>query len=147
MVNIELVDDKLSLSKDQLERMSSFLNYTFTKVLRLHKYFMTFDPMNALSSYLIVPTITGAYISIDTGTSSSSVLTSHNFSEFFVDPNGDIKVDWDFVNQIYERKNEELKVILDRDRINFTFQKHLYNDAVVMPWYRNQDFPQVWKTI
>lgn len=34
---------------------------------------------------------------------------------------------------------------LDEARQKFTFQHSLYEDAVVMPWYRNQDQPQVRK--
>lgn len=34
---------------------------------------------------------------------------------------------------------------LDEVRQKFTFQHSLYEDAVVMPWYRNQDQPQVCK--
>lgn len=34
---------------------------------------------------------------------------------------------------------------LDEARQKFTFQHSLYEDAVVMPWYRNQDQPQVCK--
>lgn len=34
---------------------------------------------------------------------------------------------------------------LEEARQKFNFQHSLYEDAVVMPWYRNQDQPQVHK--
>lgn len=34
-------------------------------------------------------------------------------------------------------------LILDEERKSFTFDSAKYRDAVVMPWYRNQDQPQV----
>lgn len=52
-------------------------------------------------------------------------------------------IDWDFLDEINKRKEEELSIIPDEERKFFKFCKDLYTDAVVMPWYRNQDFPQV----
>ncbi|XKL67863.1 hypothetical protein PGB90_003354 [Kerria lacca] len=116
IVSLELCLQELYLTEEQLEKISTFLNYTFAKVLRLNKYFMTFDSVNAPCTYFIVPTI--------------------NVSD------NETLIDWNFLNEINSRKKEELLIIPDEKRKDFQFRKELYTDAVVMPWYRNQDFPQ-----
>lgn len=62
MVSLELCPDPIYLTDEQLKDISTFLNYTFTKVLRLNKYFMIFDPTNAPCTYFIVPTVNGRYL-------------------------------------------------------------------------------------
>ena len=62
---------------------------------------------------------------------------------FLTDINGISQVDWDFLEVIYKRKDESPHLISDVERKDFTFDPEKYNDAVVMPWYRNQDQPQV----
>lgn len=57
--------------------------------------------------------------------------------------NGETVINCEFLNEVDARKDEELVIIPDNQRKDFKFQKELYTDAVVMPWYRNQDFPQV----
>lgn len=52
-------------------------------------------------------------------------------------------MDWDFLEVIYKRKDECPHIISDEERKDFIFDPEKYNDAVVMPWYRNQDQPQV----
>lgn len=61
-----------------------------------------------------------------------------------LDSSGNVKIDWDFLDRVDERRNQELKIIPDLERRNFVFRKQRYDDTVVMPWYRNQDSPQVW---
>lgn len=52
-------------------------------------------------------------------------------------------MDWEFLELIYLHKDDMPHLIPDEDRVTFTFDSLKYHDAVVMPWYRNQDQPQV----
>lgn len=52
-------------------------------------------------------------------------------------------MDWEFLQLIYSRREEMPHIIPDKERECFTFDAVKYHDAVVMPWYRNQDQPQV----
>jgi hypothetical protein len=55
-VKLELSGSAVVLTPDKLEKIVTFLNYTFTSVLRLQKYLMMFDPQASENSYFIVPT-------------------------------------------------------------------------------------------
>ncbi|XP_075228010.1 endoribonuclease Dcr-1 isoform X2 [Lycorma delicatula] len=115
-VSLELSTSDIILNEEQLEKISIFLNFTFTSVLRLQKYLMMFDPNTSENSYLVVP-------------------TRKNESE-------NIEVDWEFLDIIFKRREEVPHNIPDEDRKDFFFEPAKYIDAVVMPWYRNQDQPQ-----
>lgn len=52
-------------------------------------------------------------------------------------------VDWEFLELIYSRREEMPHLISDKERKSFEFDPANYQDDVVMPWYRNQDQPQV----
>lgn len=52
-------------------------------------------------------------------------------------------VDWEFLDRIYDRRNLSPKPVSEENRKDFMFEAFKYQDAVVMPWYRNQDQPQV----
>ncbi|OQR80281.1 endoribonuclease Dicer-like [Tropilaelaps mercedesae] len=52
------------------------------------------------------------------------------------------EVEWDFVKQIHSQKDFKPQKIEEEFRKNFTFDRELFADAVVMPWYRNIDKPQ-----
>ena len=54
----------------------------------------------------------------------------------------DINVDWNFLDCIYENRNTIPCEVPQEDRVNFKFDASKYHDAVIMPWYRNQDQPQ-----
>nr|WDW26279.1 dicer-1 [Amrasca biguttula biguttula] len=114
-VSLSLQQQELLLTEDHLEMIAVFLNYTFTSVLRLQKYLMLFDPDASENCYFIVPTKKGE---------------------------GKVLVDWEFLNLIYFRREEMPHLIPDEERENFVFDASKYHDAVVMPWYRNQDQPQ-----
>jgi hypothetical protein len=58
-VKLELAGSSVVLTPGNLEKIVTFLNYTFTSVLRLQKYLMMFDPQASENSYFIVPTIKG----------------------------------------------------------------------------------------
>jgi endoribonuclease Dicer len=55
-VKLELSGSVVVFTPDKLEKIVTFLNYTFTSVLRLQKYLMMFDPQASENSYFIVPT-------------------------------------------------------------------------------------------
>lgn len=52
-------------------------------------------------------------------------------------------IDWEFVTRIQAEGDPRPVPPLEEARQKFQFQHSLYEDAVVMPWYRNQDQPQV----
>lgn len=53
-----------------------------------------------------------------------------------------VEVDWTFIDLIYKNLTTIPEVIPDENRKNYEFREKDYLDAVVMPWYRNQDQPQ-----
>ena len=61
----------------------------------------------------------------------------------YLDENGDTCVDWEFLEVVYARREESPQLIPEENRKDFKFDPVLYSDSVVMPWYRNQDQPQV----
>uniref|UniRef100_A0A1Q3G192 ribonuclease III n=1 Tax=Culex tarsalis TaxID=7177 RepID=A0A1Q3G192_CULTA len=114
-VALNLCAERTILNQEQLDKINLFINYTFTKVLRLQKYLMLYDPMATENCFFIVPTITR-----------QSVVT----------------VDWDFIDIIAKNVDKMPTFIPDENRRNYTFDNVQFKDAVVMPWYRNQDQPQ-----
>lgn len=54
-MQLKLSKETVILDEVQIERVDTFLNYTFTNVLRLQKYLMLFDPNTSENSYIIVP--------------------------------------------------------------------------------------------
>ncbi|XP_056646344.1 endoribonuclease Dcr-1 [Diorhabda sublineata] len=114
-VDLELISTNLVLTEEQIKKTREFVNYTFTSVLRLQKYLMLFNPDASSNNYLIVPTIKR---------------------------DNAVKVNWKFINLIFTLLNRIPAFIPDEKRANYIFNPELYRDAVVMPWYRNQDQPQ-----
>ncbi|XP_012529231.1 endoribonuclease Dcr-1 [Monomorium pharaonis] len=117
-VQLKLSKETVILDEVQIERVDTFLNYTFTNVLRLQKYLMLFDPNASENSYIIVPV---------------KILASEG---------SDVSVDWNFLECIYQNRNAVPTKIPEEDRKNFKFDPSKYYDAVIMPWYRSQDQPQ-----
>ncbi|EFN77602.1 Endoribonuclease Dcr-1 [Harpegnathos saltator] len=118
-VQLKLSKQTVILDDVQIERVATFLNYTFTNVLRLQKYLMLFDPNASENSYIIVPV---------------KIVTTNEGS--------DISVDWDFLECIYQNRNAVPTKVPEEVRKNFKFDPSKYYDAVIMPWYRSQDQPQ-----
>lgn len=114
-VSLQLIRENVSLDNDQLEKVNNFINYTFTHVLRLRKYLMLFDAEAVENSFFVVP------------------VTRES---------GRIEVDWKFLGLIQQNVNMTPQYVSDEDRNNQPFDHHRFKDAVVMPWYRNQDQPQ-----
>lgn len=114
-VSLQLIRENVTLDNDQLEKVNTFINYTFTNVLRLRKYLMLFDPEAIENSFFVVPVISES---------------------------GDIEVDWKFLGLIQKNINTTPQYVSDEDRSDRPFDHNRFKDAVVMPWYRNQDQPQ-----
>lgn len=114
-VSLQLISADVTLDEDQLQKINTFINYTFTNVLRLRKYLMLFDPEAVENSFFVVPVI-------------------HNQES--------IEVDWNFLSTIQNSINLTPTFVSDEDRKNQPFDHNRFKDAVVMPWYRNQDQPQ-----
>jgi endoribonuclease Dicer len=55
----------------------------------------------------------------------------------------DVSVDWDFLECIYQNRNAVPTKVPEEERKSFKFDSSKYHDAVIMPWYRSQDQPQV----
>ncbi|XP_018328603.1 endoribonuclease Dcr-1 isoform X2 [Agrilus planipennis] len=115
-VELKLCSSDIVMTDEQIHKISEFLNYTFSNVLKLQRYLMLFNPDASESSFLIAPTR-------DTS-------------------NGSAIVDWDFLNIIYENRYILPQTVPETTRKEYRFDPNNYKDAVVMPWYRNQDQPQ-----
>ena len=115
-VMVEIVEMKrdMELGERDLDLIRAFHKYVFSKVLRLEKYPMMFDPNNSDNCVQCVP------------------LTSDG-----------LEIDWRFLGEIHEAQEcNRLVPVSDEDREEFCFDPETYEDAVVMPWYRNRDQPQ-----
>ncbi|KAM7288423.1 endoribonuclease Dcr-1 [Ixodes scapularis] len=117
-VRLEHVSSSLGpLSSQQVGDLRNFHRYTFTNVLRLEKYPMTFDPQGNACSFLVVP------INHASGSTACGI-------------------DWPFVQRICEEQSFAPRRIPEEERELFVFKEEDYLDTVVMPWYRNLDKPQ-----
>lgn len=67
-----------------------------------------------------------------------------NFLLVTTDEGSDVCVDWNFLECIYQNRNAVPIKVPEEDRKNFKFDPSKYYDAVIMPWYRSQDQPQVY---
>ncbi|XP_034662290.1 uncharacterized protein LOC117897508 isoform X1 [Drosophila subobscura] len=117
-VSLELAKERVVLTPEQIGCINGFLNYTFTNVLRLQKFLMLFDPDSTENCVFIVPTL-------KTGS-----------------PQGSKQIDWKFLELIQANGNTMPKSVPDEERLAQPFDAQRFQDAVVMPWYRNQDQPQ-----
>ena len=88
--------------------------FTFSSVLRLEKYPMVFSADAAQHCVVVAPL-----------TNTSPLM-----------------IDWNFLNSISFLATRRLRSLPDQERKGFSFQAEDYKDAVIMPWYRNQDQPQ-----
>ncbi|KAK7073564.1 hypothetical protein SK128_022965, partial [Halocaridina rubra] len=115
VINIKEISSNVCMTLEQLTSLQRFHKFTFSHVLRLEKYPIKFDPTNAKTAFYIVPL------------------------NKFVDYEG---IDWDFVKEIQMEGDPRPIPPEDSARKRFNFEHGRYEDAVVMPWYRNQDQPQ-----
>lgn len=61
---------------------------------------------------------------------------------FILDDDGNVVLDWTFIKEVEDSKSHVRRNIHDSKREQFVFSKEKYEDAVVMPSYRNVDQPQ-----
>ncbi|XP_059612256.1 endoribonuclease Dcr-1 [Phlebotomus argentipes] len=115
-VSLRLVATDIILTETRLQHINTFINYTFTNVLRLQKYLMLFDADANENCYFVVPTIK-------------------------VENDG-VAVDWEFLRLINDNADVLPQAVSETERTTQTFDANKFKDAVVMPWYRNQDQPQ-----
>jgi len=111
------------ITPTEFNKLSSFHHYTFTSVLRLDKYLTLFDPVASENSYFVVP------------------LKAMGYTED--GPISSVELDWDFLDRIWKEKDTLRPVpVSNYDRQGYKFHRENYMDAVVTPWYRNNDQPQ-----
>lgn len=114
-VTIDLLRSDVHYSDEERSRLSEFHRFVFSNVLRLEKDPMIFSPSQAELGYLIIPLAKASQESI---------------------------VDWNFIEKVEKYKLHQRRNIYDTEREMFEFTKKEYEDAVVMPGYRNIDQPQ-----
>lgn len=90
-------------------------------MLRLDKYLTLFDPDISENSFYVLPLkACGKRVK-----------------------DSEVQIDWDFIDVIWKGKDVSNPVPQeDESRKSYVFCKENYVDAVVMPWYRNNDQPQ-----
>lgn len=116
-VSLELANDNIIINDDKLVKINVFLKYLFANVLRLQKYLMFFDANATENSFFVVPTIKDR-------------------------SNTKVTVDWTFLELIAEKCDQMPQEVPEMVRKVQKFDREKFHDAVVMPWYRNQDQPQ-----
>ena len=60
-VSVELIDNNITYTEEDLPRLNHFHRFVFSRVLRLEKDPMSFDYAMAESSYIIVPVTKGKF--------------------------------------------------------------------------------------
>ena len=120
-VTTKLLSDNIKLTEEKKRMVLKFHDYTFSKVLRLVKYPMMFSPEKSENAIIVLPL---------------KVKKDSQKKEKIED------IDWEFLNKIEKESNTKLTPLSDHDRKDFDFVESQYSDAVIMPWYRNQDQPQ-----
>lgn len=114
-VSIQLSQNRIVLTEKQIHSINTFVTYTFSNVLRLQKFLMLFDPESTENCIFIVP-----------------IIKTKNGKE----------IDWNFLDVIERNAANMPAAVSEEHRKNLKFDPSKYRDAVVMPWYRNQDQPQ-----
>ncbi|XP_060069957.1 endoribonuclease Dicer-like [Ylistrum balloti] len=114
-VSLNLLRRDAAFTQEELIKLREFHRFVFTEVLRLEKDPMEFHPERADLGYCIIP-------------------LNRNDSNYFVD--------WDFIDLVKKSKQSVKRNIYDSKREVFEFKRQDYEDAVVMPSYRNIDQPQ-----
>lgn len=115
-VSLEFSSNNITITEERLAKINVFLKYLFANVLRLQKYLMFFDANANENSFFVVPTVKDAH--------------------------GGVDVDWSFLELIADKCDQMPQEIPESVRQTQKFDRDRFSDAVVMPWYRNQDQPQ-----
>uniref|UniRef100_A0A915PWG8 Uncharacterized protein n=1 Tax=Setaria digitata TaxID=48799 RepID=A0A915PWG8_9BILA len=118
--NIFLVKSRLLVDAQMLELLKAFHHYLFDNVLRLVKGGLVFIPDKAPVNVLIVP-----------------LRRERNDETNEVD----FKLDYAYVRNVVSSIDELPRVPTEAERLAFKFDAAKFQDAVVMPWYRDRDHP------
>ncbi|CAL1533205.1 unnamed protein product, partial [Lymnaea stagnalis] len=116
--SIDLQQTDLICSEDEINRLLNFHHFVFSGVLHLEKDPMEFDCVNADCGYIIVP-LNGTRLKI-------------------------LTIEWSFVDKVIDFIKVEKRAGFSKKSGDESFQFCLddFQDAVVMPSYRNIDQPQ-----
>uniref|UniRef100_A0A158Q8D5 Endoribonuclease dcr-1 n=1 Tax=Elaeophora elaphi TaxID=1147741 RepID=A0A158Q8D5_9BILA len=118
--NILLVKSRLLVDAQMLELLKAFHHYLFDSVLRLVKGGLVFIPDKAPVNVLVVP-----------------LRRERNGETGEVD----FKLDYAYVRNVVSSIDELPRIPTELERLSFKFDAAKYQDAVVMPWYRDRDHP------
>ena len=121
-VTTKMLNDDIKLTEEEKKLVLNFHDYTFSKVLRLVKYPMIFSPEKAENAIIVLPLKV-----------TKQIEKGNQFDE---------DIDWEFLRKIEKESVTKLAPVSDDGRKGFAFEEKQYSDAVIMPWYRNQDQPQ-----
>ena len=121
-VTTKMLSDNIKLTEEKKRMVLKFHDYTFSKVLRLVKYPMMFSPEKSENAIIVLP------LKVKKDSQKKEQIEED--------------IDWEFLNKIEKESNTKLTPLSDHDRKDFDFVESQYSDAVIMPWYRNQDQPQ-----
>ncbi|XP_053488209.1 endoribonuclease Dicer isoform X2 [Ictalurus furcatus] len=116
-ISIELLKSGFTLSSSQLELITRLHQYIFSHILRLEKPALEFRPTEADSAYCVLP--------LDVVGDSSTLDMDFKFMEDIEKSEARIGIP----NTQYTKQNP------------FTFRLEDYQDAVIIPRYRNFDQP------
>ncbi|VDM39187.1 unnamed protein product [Toxocara canis] len=118
--NIFLAKSTLQVDAEMMELLKAFHHYIFDNVLRLVKGGLAFVPEKAPVSILIVPL-----------RRERNELTNQV----------DFKLDYTYVRNVVSSIGEMPRVPTEEERRAFKFDPAKFQDAVVMPWYRDKEHP------
>ncbi|VDD85878.1 unnamed protein product [Enterobius vermicularis] len=118
--NVVLWKSKLRVDAQMLEYLKEFHQYIFDDVLRLYKSGLAFAPEKASVSTLIVP-----------------LRREKNELTGQVDYN----LDYNYVCNVVKSVEKMPRIPSEVDRQKFIFEYDRFQDAVVMPWYRDIERP------
>ncbi|KAH3846058.1 hypothetical protein DPMN_088351, partial [Dreissena polymorpha] len=114
-VSVDLLTSRLHLCPKELTKLQTFHQFIFSNVLRLEKEPMDYIPSASPVGYLVVP------------------LNRE-------DPTDDLGIDWNFTDRVVNSKPNRSPT--QNEEYTFEFKAEDFEDAVVMPAYRNIDQPQ-----
>ncbi|XP_052768714.1 endoribonuclease Dicer-like [Mya arenaria] len=113
-VSVDLLSSEVTLSEEKLEKLKTFHRFLFSNVLRLEKDPMDYFPTESIVGYVVVP--------LD------------------VSGGSNLDIDWTYTDKVVESVNSTPKA--HGEDYMFEFRAEDFEDAVVMPAYRNIDQPQ-----
>lgn len=122
-VSLQESSAQLTLTQEEIEKISSFHHYTFHSVLKVDPFPIKFDICEANTNYYLVPVFWNKRWDADT----SSWVTQNDTK--------DAQIDWDIMQRVEEYKLKDDLAPDDKDRENFVFREADFNDAVVKRWY------------